>query len=111
MLYLLPDFWNSQKLVFLTLSDSLFADSHLLILLNWSLTALNNVFMLVYLKKLVSPVNIIETSTFKVSGSLFTCNKNNNGLSIEPCATPHLISFLLVSADLVIFIYCFLLSN
>ena len=59
-------------------------------------------------KKLVSSANIIGTSTFGELGRSFTYNKNNSSPSIEPCVTPHLMSFFTVSADSVIFIYCFL---
>ena len=109
MLYFLPDLWNNENLVFPTFSDSLFAENHSLILINSSLTVLNNVFMLLCLKKnLVSSANIIGTSTFEELGRSFTYNKNSNGPSIETCGTPHLISFFSVSADSVIFIYYFL---
>ena len=46
MLYVLPDLWNNENLVFPTFSDSSFAEKHSLILINSSLTVLNNVFML-----------------------------------------------------------------
>ena len=109
MLYFLPDLWNNENLVFPTFSDNLFAENHSLILINSSLTVLNNVFMLLSSKKkLVLSANIIGTSTFEELGRSFTCNKNSNGSSIEPCGTPHLISFFNVSADSVIFICCFL---
>ena len=89
--------------------DSLFAENDSLILMNLSLTVLNNVFMLLCSKnKLVSSANIIVTSTFEELGRSFTCHINNNSPSIEPCGIPHLISFFTVSADSVIFIYCFL---
>ena len=45
---------------------------------------------------------------FEELGRSFTYKKNNNGPSIEHCGVPHLISFFAVSADSVIFIYCFL---
>ena len=59
-------------------------------------------------KKEAQSANIIGTSTFEELGRSFTSIKNNNGLSIEPCGTPNLISFSTVSADSIIFIYCFL---
>ena len=59
-------------------------------------------------KKEAQSANIIGTSTFEELGRSFTSIKNNNGLSIEPCSTPNLISFSTVSADSIIFIYCFL---
>ena len=59
-------------------------------------------------KKIAQSANIIGTSTFEELGRSFTSIKNNNGLSIEPCGTPNLISFSTVSADSIIFIYCFL---
>ena len=46
-------------------------------------------------KKKVSSANIIGTSKFEELGRSFTYNKNNNGPSIEPCGTAHLISFCL----------------
>ena len=49
-------------------------------------------------KKLVSSANIIGTNTFEELGRSFTYNKNN-GTSIEPCDTPHLITFFIVSTD------------
>ena len=58
--------------------------------------------------KKAQSANIIGTSTFEELGRSFTSIKNNNGLSIEPCSTPNLISFSTVSADSIIFIYCFL---
>ena len=58
--------------------------------------------------KKAQSANIIGTSTFEELGRSFTSIKNNNGLSIEPCGTPNLISFSTVSADSIIFIYCFL---
>ena len=102
----LHDLWNNKNLIFATFSDSLFAENHLLILFNLSLTALNNVFMLLCSqkkKKSVSSGNINETSKFEELGRSFPYNINNN---VEPCGTPHLISFY--TADLVIFIYGFL---
>ena len=51
MLYFLPDLWKNEDLVFPISSDSLFAENHLLILINSSLTVLNNVFMLLCSKK------------------------------------------------------------
>ena len=109
MLYFLPNLWNNENLVFPAFSDSLLAENHSLILINSSLTVLNNVFMLLCSKKKsVSPANIIGTSRFEELGRSFTYNKNSNGPSIEPCDTPHLISFFNGSADSVIFIYCFL---
>ena len=48
--------------------------------------------------KLVSSVNIIGTSTFEELERSFAYKKNNNGPTIEPCGTPHLISFFTVSA-------------
>ena len=93
---------------FPTFSDSLFAENHSLTLINSSLTVLNNMFkLLCSKKKLISSVNIIGTSTFEELGRSFTYNKNSNGPSIEACGTPQLISFFSVSADSVIFIYCF----
>ena len=59
-------------------------------------------------KKIAQSANIIGTSTFEELGRSFTSIKNNNGLSIEPCGNPNLISFSTVSADSIIFIYCFL---
>ena len=59
-------------------------------------------------KKIAQSANIIGTSTFEELGRSFTSIKNNNGLSIEPCGTPNLISFSTVSAYSIIFIYCFL---
>ena len=47
----LHDLWNNKNLIFPTFSDSLFAENHLLILFNLSLTALNNVFMLLCSQK------------------------------------------------------------
>ena len=105
MPYFLPDFWNNESLVFPTFSDSLFAENHSLILSNSSLTVLNNLFMLLCSKKLVSSAKIIATSTFE---QLHTYNNNNNAPSIDPCGAPHLISFFTVLAEPVIFIYCFL---
>ena len=105
MLYFLPDLWNNENLVFPTLSDSLFAEHHSLILNNSSLTVLNNVFLLLCSK---TSVSIIGTSTFKELGRSLTYNKNNNSPSIGPCGTPHLISFSTVLAHSVILIYCFL---
>ena len=97
------------KLVFLTFSDSLVAENHSLILNNSSLIVLNNVFMLLCSKKkFVSSANVIGTSTFEQLGRLFTYNKNYNGPSIGLCGTPHLIFVFNVSADLVIFIHCYL---
>ena len=58
--------------------------------------------------KKAQSANIIGTSTFEELGRSFTSIKNNNGLSIEPCGTPNLISFSTVSADSIIFIYCVL---
>ena len=58
--------------------------------------------------KKAQSANIIGTSTFEELGRSFTSIKNNNGLSIEPCSTPNLISLSTVSADSIIFIYCFL---
>ena len=58
--------------------------------------------------KKAQSANIIGTSTFEELGRSFTSIKNNNGLSIEPCGNPNLISFSTVSADSIIFIYCFL---
>ena len=58
--------------------------------------------------KKAQSANIIGTSTFEELGRSFTSIKNNNGLSIEPCGTPNLISFSTVSADSIIFIYYFL---
>ena len=89
-------------------SDSLFAENQSLTLINSPLTILNNVFMLLYSKRSVSSACIIGTNTFEELGRSCTYNKNNNSASIEPCGTPLLISFLTVSADSVIFIYCFL---
>ena len=108
MHYFLPDLWNNEDLVFPTFSDSVFAENHSLTLINLSLTVLNNVFMLLCLKELVSSAKIIGTNTFEELGRSFTYNKNNNGPSIEPCGTPHLISFFTVSANSVSFTYCFL---
>ena len=80
MLYFLPDLWKNEDLVFPISSDSLFAENHLLILINSSLTVLNNVFMLLCSKKeLLSSANIIGTSTFEELGRSFTHNKNNDG--------------------------------
>ena len=45
MLNLLPDLWNNENLVFPTFSDTLFAENHALILINSSLTALNNLLL------------------------------------------------------------------
>ena len=59
-------------------------------------------------KKIAQSANIIGTSTFEELGRSFTSIKNNNGLSIELCGTPNLISFSTVSVDSIIFIYCFL---
>ena len=102
MLYFLPDLWNREKLFFSTFNDCLFAKNHSLILIDLSLTVLNNVFMLMFmflLKKLVSSANIIGIKTFEELGRSFAYNKNKIGPSIEPCSTPHLISFFTVSAD------------
>ena len=49
MLYLLPDLWNKEILVFLAFSGSLFAENHSLTLINS--TVLNNVLMLLCSKK------------------------------------------------------------
>ena len=103
----LPNMWNNENLVFPTFNDSLFAENNSLILINSSLTALNNVFMLLCSKK-KSIVSEHYWNTFEELERSFTYNKNKNGLSIEPCATPHLISFFTVSEDSVIFVYCFL---
>ena len=45
MLNLLPDLWNNENLVFPTFSDTLFAGNHAMILINSSLTALNNLLL------------------------------------------------------------------
>ena len=108
MLYFLLDLWNNENLLFPLFSGSFFAEDHLLILINSSLTVLNNVFMLLCSKKKVLCARIIGTSTFEELGRSFTYNKDNNCPSFEPCGTPYLISFFTVSADSVIFIYCFL---
>ena len=80
----LPDLWIYENLVFPTFSDSLFAENHSLTLINFSLTALNNVYMLMCpRKKLVSSVNIIGTNTFEELRRSFTYNKNKNGPSVE----------------------------
>ena len=84
-----PDLWNNENLVFPTFSDSLFAENHSLILINSLLTVLNNVFMLLCSKKLVSSANIIGPSTFEELGRSFTYNKNSNGPSIEPRGALH----------------------
>ena len=108
MLYFLPDLWKNENLVSPTFSDSLFAENQSSILINSSLTVLNNVFMLLRSKKnLVSSANIVGTSTFELLRISFTYGKSYNGPSIESCGTPHLISFFNVSIDSVIFIFCF----
>ena len=102
MLYFLLDLWNREKLFFSTFNGCLFAKNHSLILIDSSLTVLNNVLMLMFmflLKKLVSSANIIGIKTFEELGRSFAYNKNKTGPSIEPCGTLHLISFFTVSAD------------
>ena len=73
MLYFLPDLWKNENLVSPTFSDSLFAENQSSILINSSLTVLNNVFMLLRSKKkLVSSANIVGTSTFELLRISFT---------------------------------------
>ena len=86
------------KMVFPTLSDSLFAKNHSLSLIDSSLTILKIVFKLLLSKKkkIASPANIIGTSTFEELRRSFTYSKNNNDPSIESCDTPDLISFFTV---------------
>ena len=119
------DLWNNENLDFPTFSGSLFAESHWFILINSSLTVIKKCVYVAVLKKksnkkttknktkqnrkkIAQSANIIGTSTFEELGRSFTSIKNNNGLSIEPCGTPNLISFSTVSVDSIIFIYCFL---
>ena len=119
-----PDLWNNENLDFSTFSGSLFVENHWFILINSSLTVIKECVYVAVLKKttknktkqnktkkkkkIAQSANIIGTSTFEELGRSFTSIKNNNGLSIEPCGTPSLISFSTVSADSIIFIYCFL---
>ena len=64
MLPFLPEKLNSEKLLFPTFRDTFFAEKNLLILINPSLPVINNLIMSVYSKnRLISPVNIVGTST------------------------------------------------
>ena len=86
MLYSLFDLWNNENLVFTLFSNSLFAENHSLILIiNSSLTILNNVVMLLCPKnKLVSSANIIGTSKFEELGRSFTYDKSNSSPNTLP---------------------------
>ena len=67
-----PDLWNNENWVFPTFGDRFFPENYSLILVNSSLTVLNNMFMLLCSKKkLVSSVNIIGTNTFEELGISF----------------------------------------
>ena len=78
---------GTVKTWFSAFSDSLFAENHSLVLINLSLTVLNNALMLLCSRrKSVLYTDIIGTSTFEGLGRSFTCKKNNNGPSAEPCS-------------------------
>ena len=63
-------------MVFPTLIDSMFAENHSLMLINSSLTVLNNVFMLLSSKnKFVSSANIIGASKFEELGDRLHATK------------------------------------
>ena len=110
MLYSLFDLWNNENLVFSTFSNSLFAENHFLVLIiNSSLTILNNVVMSLCPKnKLVSSANIIGTSKLEELGRSFTYDKSNSSPNTLPWGTLNLLSFFTVSTDSVILIYFFL---
>ena len=79
---------------------SLYKNNYLLILINSSLT--------VTVLKKYWLWTLIGQAGLKNKGHCLHEKKTNNGPSIEPCVTPHLISSFNISTYSVILLYCFL---
>ena len=106
ILYFLRNLWNNENLVFPAFSDSLFAENHTLILINWSLTLIM-MWLCYRAQKNIVCEHYWRKNIWRIREMAYI-NKNNDSPSNEPCGTPHLISFFTVLEDSVIFIYFFL---
>ena len=106
ILYFLRNLWNNENLVFPAFSDSLFAENHTLILINWSLTLIM-MWLCYRSQKNIVCEHYWSKNIWRIREMVYI-NKNNDSPSNEPCGTPHLISFFTVLEDSVTFIYFFL---
>jgi len=86
---------NNIKLVFFTFKDSLLAQNQSDSLTSSALTVRDkSIKFLLEKNKFVSSANIMNCKIDDDLTMSFIYNRNNNGPSIEPCGTPHLISLL-----------------